>query len=130
MQGRRSWSVIGVECDPVAIECARDYVRDNGLDGRIELVCGTLEDIECQGRPLVNLVLANIDRQTLVLLAEGLAAYGLAGARLLLSGLLVDQQAEIVERFSHLGLALARRREQDGWVALELLRPESCEGGR
>ena len=114
-------AAIGVECDPVAIECARDYVRDNGLDDRIELVCGTLEDIGSQGRPHVNLVLANIDRQTLLLLAEGLAAYGRAGARLLLSGLLVDQQTEIVERFSRLGLALARRREQDGWVALELL---------
>ena len=122
-------TAIGVECDPVAIECARDYVRNNGLADRIELVSGTLEDIERQDQPPVNLVLANIDRQTILLLAEGLAAYGRAGARLLLSGLLVDQQSEIVERFSQLGLALAQRREQDGWVALELLRPESCEGG-
>lgn len=119
---------LGVECDSVAIECAREYAENNGFGQNLELVCGTLEDVTRSGRPQIDLVLANLDRQTLLQLAEELAIYGCAGARVLLSGLLVDQQAEIVERFSRLGLALSRRREQDGWVALELLRPESCEG--
>lgn len=119
---------IGVECDPVAVECAREYVRGNGLEDRIELVCGTLDDVAQRGRPDVHLVLANIDRQTLLLLADGLAGYADAGAKLLLSGILVDQQTEVMERFSNLGLACSNRREQDGWVALELIKPESCEG--
>lgn len=119
---------IGVECDPVAVECAREYVRGNGLEDRIELVCGTLDDVAQRGRPDVHLVLANIDRQTLLLLADGLAGYADAGAKLLLSGILVDQQNEVMERFSNLGLACSNRREQDGWVALELIKPESCEG--
>lgn len=119
---------IGVECDPVAVECAREYVLLNGLGDRIELVCGTLTDIEQHGRPPAELVLANIDQRTLLLLAEELAAYGQAGATVLLSGILVDQEHEIVERFSNLGLACMKRREQEGWVALELIKPESCEG--
>ena len=119
---------IGVECDPVAVECAWEYVRGNGLEDRIELACGTLDDVAQRGRPDVHLVLANIDRQTLLLLADGLAGYADAGAKLLLSGILVDQRTEVMERFSNLGLACSNRREQDGWVALELIKPESCEG--
>jgi len=50
------------------------------------------------------------------------------GARLLLSGILLDQEQEIVEAFSKVGAMLSQRREQDGWVGLELLMVESCEG--
>jgi len=121
-------SAIGVECDPVAVECAQEYVAQNALSDSIELLCGTLDDLAQRGRPRVDLLLANIDRQTLLLLADELAVYGAAGVRLLLSGILVDQQGEIMERFSALGLACVTRREQEGWAALELFKPESCEG--
>jgi ribosomal protein L11 methyltransferase len=121
-------SAIGVECDPVAMECARDYVGDNQIGDRVELLCGTLEDLTQRGRPPVDLVLANIDRQTLLQLADELASYGRAGAKILLSGILLDQTAEIIERFSAAGLACVERREQDGWVALALVQPEPCEG--
>jgi ribosomal protein L11 methylase PrmA len=44
------------------------------------------------------------------------------------SGILLDQEQEIVEAFSKVGAMLSQRREQDGWVGLELLMVESCEG--
>ena len=50
------------------------------------------------------------------------------GARLLLSGILLDQEQEIVEAFSKVGAMLSQRREQDGWVGLELLTVEFREG--
>lgn len=119
-------SAIEVECDSVAVECARDYARENKFGAELEIVCGTVSDLPGRIRP--DVVLANLDRQTLLALADDLAAYGAEGARLLCSGLLVDQEAEIVARYSSLGLYPANRREQDGWVALELVRSESCEG--
>lgn len=119
-------SAIGVECDPVAVECARDYASRNGFGRELELLCGTLSDLTGSIRP--DLVLANLDRQTLLALADDLAAYGLAGSRLLFSGVLVDQVDEVMARYAGFGLYLADRREQDGWVGLELARPESCEG--
>lgn len=120
-------SAVGVECDPVAVDCARDYASENGFGQELELVCGTLRDVEGRAKP--DLVLANLDRQTLLLLCDELADYVSHGARLLLSGVLLDQEAEVLEVFSKAGACLSRRREQDGWVALELLRAESCEGG-
>ena len=75
-----------------------------------------------------DLVLANLDRQTLMMLCDELARYASHGARLLLSGILLDQEQEIVEAFSKVGAMLSQRREQEGWVGLELLMVKSCEG--
>ena len=121
-------SALGVECDPVAVECAQDYAAENGLGDQLTFRCGTLNDIDRQGALRPDLILANLDRQTLLLLREKLGGYVSHGARLLLSGILLDQEQEIIEAFSHVGAMLSRRREQEGWVALELLMGESCEG--
>lgn len=119
-------SAIGVENDPVAVECAREYSHDNRFGPELELVCGTLETLGAGLR--VDLVLANLDRQTLLSVVEELAPYGLAGARLLFSGLLVDQEEEVLARYASRGLYRTARRERDGWVALELQAGEGCEG--
>lgn len=74
-----------------------------------------------------DLVLANLDYRTLLLLFDALAQYVSHGARLLLSGILLDQEQEIVEVFAKVGATMFQRREQEGWAALELLMAESCE---
>jgi len=121
-------SALGVECDPVAVDCARDYARENGFENNLEFRCGTLEEVDRQAVLRPDLVVANLDRQTLLLLCDELARYVSHGARLLLSGILLEQEREIVEAFSKVGAMLFQRREQEGWVALELLVAESCEG--
>ena len=121
-------SALGVDCDPVAVDCARAYATENGFGNHLEFRCGTLEEVDRQGSLRPDLVLGNLDRQTLLLLSDELAQYVRHGARLLLSGILLDQEHEIVEAFSKVGAHVFQRREQDGWVALELLMAESCEG--
>lgn len=121
-------SALGVECDPVAVDCARGYVKENGFGNNLEFRCGTLEKVDRQVELRPDLVLANLDGETLLLLCDQLAQYASYGARLLLSGILLDQEQEIVEAFSKVDVMLVQRREQDGWVALELLMGESCEG--
>ena len=121
-------SALGVEYDPVAVDCARDYATENGFRDSLEFRCGTLEEVDRQGALRPDLVLANLDCQTLLLLDDDLAQYVSHGARLLLSAILLEQKQEIVETFSKLGGMLFQRREQEGWVALELLMAGSCEG--
>ncbi len=120
---------IGVEIDAIAVDCAKEYVEQNGLADRIDLVCGTLTDVPQERTMSTNLVLANLDRQTILNLAEELAHYACSGARLILSGVLVEQEDEIVDGFSDLGLVCVERREAEGWVALTIMKLESCEGG-
>jgi ribosomal protein L11 methyltransferase len=119
---------IGVEIDSVAVDCAREYVALNGLNDQIDIIAGTLADLP-QGRgTTADLVLANLDRQTVLNLADDLACSALRGASLMVSGILIEQQTEIVDRLSGLGLVCLERREDEGWVAVKFLRPESCEG--
>ena len=121
-------SAIGVEIDSVAVDCATEYVELNGLADRIEVLCGTLADLPQGRRTTADLVLANLDRQTVLNLADDLACSALRGASILISGILVEQQPEIMDRLSGLGLVCLERREDEGWVAMKFLRPESCEG--
>ena len=121
-------SASGVEIDPVAVDCAREYIVQNGLTGRIDILCGMLADLPEERRQAADLVLANLDRQTVLDLADDLARCTLRGARILVSGILVEQESEIVERFSSLGLACIGRREEEGWVAMKFIKPESCDG--
>ncbi len=121
-------SALGVEIDPVAVDCAREYVELNQLGDRIEIVYGTLADLPPERTINTQLVLANLDRQTVLNLADELADLAKKGARLMVSGILVEQEGEIVSCLSGLGLMCSKRCEEEGWVALELFRPESCDG--
>ncbi len=112
---------LGIDNDPVAIECAQEYAGANRFGMELSLECGTLGD----ERPF-DLVLANLDRQTLLHLADRLAAC--TGNRLLVSGLLADQRQEIVEAFARAQLYPGQQRERDGWLAMEFVPVQSCEG--
>lgn len=113
---------VGIDNDPVAVECAQEYAKANRFGEELLLQCGSL-----QAEDMFDLVLANLDRQTLIRLAEPLAAC--TGGRLLLSGVLKDQREEIVDVFSRAALYPGQQREREGWLAMEFRRAQSCEGG-
>ena len=112
---------VGLDNDPSAIECAREYAVENRFGAELSFTCGTLA-----AAPTHDVVLANLDRRTLLELAQPLAAS--AGRTLLVSGVLVDQRDEIVAAFARFGLYPGRERAREGWLAIEFTRVESCEG--
>ncbi|HEY7128270.1 MAG TPA: 50S ribosomal protein L11 methyltransferase [Nitrospira sp.] len=112
----------GIDNDPDAIECARGYAAANGFGPELALRCGTLT----AGLDSFEMVLANLDRRTLLDLAEPLAAS--TGRTLLVSGILADQRAEVVAAFAHVSLYPGRQREREGWLAMEFHQAQSCEG--
>jgi len=107
--------------DPVAIDCAKEYARGNRFGAELALECATLD-----GDVAFDLVVANLDRQTLLQLAERLAAS--TGRRILVSGILLDQRREIVKAFANVNLYPRQQRERDGWLAMEFIPAQSCEG--
>jgi ribosomal protein L11 methyltransferase len=111
-----------IDHDPVAIECAQEYARANRFGDELSLRCGSLNREQA-----FDVVLANLDRQTLLQLAERLA--DCTGTRLLVSGLLPDQQEEIMAAFGAVSLYPREWRERDGWLAIEFTPAPSCEGG-
>lgn len=120
---------VGIDFDPVAIECARDYARVNGCDERLTLAVEQAQEGGHHESIEPTLVLANLDRQTLLETAGTLCRYAAGGARLLLSGLLSEQRAEIEGVYASRGVYVKAARERAGWLALEAVGMESCEGG-
>ncbi|MCP9462219.1 MAG: 50S ribosomal protein L11 methyltransferase, partial [Nitrospira sp.] len=115
---------VGIDHDPVAIDCAREAACVNGFGSELVLQCGEMRDLDPSQS--FQLVAANLDQRTLIDLAEELARRSLN--RLLVSGLLSDQGAEVAEVFGRAGLYLGGKREADGWLAMAFVRVQSCEG--
>ena len=67
-------SAVGIETDPVAVDCARGYVMQNELKDRIDLVADTLADLPQERGRAADLVLTNLDRQTILELAGDLVS--------------------------------------------------------
>ncbi len=121
-------SAIGIDHDPVAIECARGYARQNGFGAECALHVGDLDWLGEQDLLTVDLILANLDRRTLLESAKPLSGWLNRGARLLMSGLLAADQGEIAAAYADVGAAVREVRERDGWLAMEVLKVDSCEG--
>ncbi len=122
-------AAVGVDFDPVAIDCAREYAQVNRFDKRLTLSVGNARGEQPHDSFAPTVVLANLDRQTLLDAGETLCRYAADGARLLLSGLLLEQRAEIESAYASRGVYVKAARMREGWLALEAVGMESCEGG-
>ena len=119
---------VGIDSDPVAIECAQRYARDNHFGAELILQTGDLSEQKAVLIPAPDLVLANFDQTTLLLCRDQLALYIQQGARLLVSGVLAEQRQELVQAFGCAGMYCTEERERAGWVALEFQGAQDCEG--
>ncbi len=113
-------SAVAIDHDPVAITCAREYAAINGFGPELALQTATLERAAAlQAKPF-DLVLANLDRRTLLESGGLFISHLQRGARLLLSGLLEEDQVEIASMVKDGGGLVSRVTEQEGWVALDV----------
>lgn len=107
--------VLGIDADPAAVEAARRNATRNAASACIFTTesVGELEQA-------FDLVVANLDRNTLVQLAPRLSARASRAGRLLLTGLLRDQSAEVRDRFCELGWTEVDEFVEDDWVLIDL----------
>jgi ribosomal protein L11 methyltransferase len=123
-------SATAIDHDQVAIDCAQGYAQQNGFGRELDLRAVPLEALATfEGNRTFTLITANLDRGTLLANAPLLATHLERGARLLLSGLLKEDRADIAAAYGLVGGSVRDCREREGWVALEILGPESCDGG-
>ncbi|AAR33779.1 50S ribosomal protein L11 methyltransferase [Geobacter sulfurreducens] len=104
--------VIGTDIDPDAVIVAGENCALNGVE--VELVTTPLALIP--GR--FDVVLANILAEDLVRMAGDLAAKVAAGGHLILSGILTEREAFVVEGFGRSGLALVAVSREGEWSCL------------
>jgi len=113
-------SALGIDNDPVAIECAREYARVNGFGAELEFRVGSFKDCAEGG---FDIIVANIDGKTLPALCPELARLLRQGAhvkgRICLSGLQEYDLDEITAALSRAGFTVKIKTSRDEWLALE-----------
>jgi ribosomal protein L11 methyltransferase len=115
--------VLGIDIDEAAVASARENVRRNGVQEAVTIEAGSLVDLLAgvvPGRGTFHLVLANLIAHTLhSLLDSGLASTVAPGGRLILSGILAEQEAALIEHSLRLGLELEAQARSSDWTALQ-----------
>lgn len=108
--------VVGIDNDPQAIEASRDNAERNGVAGSIAL---HLPDADAaDSGEAADVLVANILAGPLAELAPVFAARVRAGGALALSGILVGQQEELLERYAEWFEDLSVSIRED-WVRID-----------
>ena len=108
---------LGIDNDPEAIECALEYAAANDFGAELELRVAAPEDL---GSERFDLVLANLDRNTLLRYLAGFRKHVNAGGMMLISGLQSGDYQDIFGAAAESGWRIHGRREREEWIALEL----------
>lgn len=114
--------LLGTDIDPNAVVAAQENEALNrDVIGGATCAWATTPIEQVPGD--WDLVLANILTPTLILLAAAIAARVRAGGgRLMLSGILVEHEAEILEAFVPQGLTHLGSERRNGWIRIDLER--------
>jgi len=106
--------VNGVDVDPQAIDAARLNAAANRVAANFTLA--DVQDALAAGT--FDVVIANILANPLVLLAPVLAARTRAGGRIVLSGILAAQQADVAAAYEPWFIMNLWKSGEEGWIAL------------
>ena len=123
---RRLWPQahgLAVDLDGEAVACTRENLERNQVQG-IDLLEGTLADLPGRPAPAAapfDLIMANIQRDVLEVLAPSFRPLLAAGGALVLSGLLTSDADPVRQRFEQTGLRFESRQDEGEWASLLLL---------
>ncbi|SNT34299.1 50S ribosomal protein L11 methyltransferase [Tropicimonas sediminicola] len=121
MAAARVWpgTMLASDIDPVAVEVAEANAKANGLSDRLQCIEATGLDhpVLAEAAPF-GLIFANILKAPLIALAPGIAGALRPGGYAILSGLLNEQAAEVVEAYVAEGMIVHEAEEIGDWTTL------------
>jgi ribosomal protein L11 methyltransferase len=103
-----------IDIDPDAVAVTLENAAENGVSARVVADCSPVEAV----RECYPLVLANIQASVLIPLAAPLSARVAPGGLLMLSGILVGQEGDVLAAYP--GFALEASPTEGEWIALIL----------
>jgi ribosomal protein L11 methyltransferase len=118
---------VAVEPDREAAAVLARNLRRNRVGGRVEVVPGTLARIPSGW---FDRVVANILAGTLIELMPEIATLLRPGGCGVLSGIRTEEAESVADAAAARGLRAAGEAARDGWVALEVVKPEASSGRR
>lgn len=112
---RRLWAT---DIDPIALTEAQTNSEENGVADSIQLSDLTVEQLP---HPFA-LIVANLFSTTLVTLAPTLSSVVIPHGHLILSGIQLDQESEVLAAYQPLAWRLITRFPKEEWVTLVMQR--------
>jgi len=127
MAAAKAWPeaepVVAGDIDPVAVETARANLEANGLERRVACIEATgLDAPEFKGAAPFDLILANILKGPLIALAPDMAEAAAPRGRVILSGILREQAADVVSEYARFGINEVSREDIGEWSTLLLMK--------
>lgn len=116
-------SVEAFEIDPIAADVGRANCEANDVAGRVAITSSAFAGAAAAA---ADLAIANVSARTDIELAEQLAASVTEGGRLIVSGFLTSDRAEVLAAYQAPGLELVNEREENEWMLLEFARPSGA----
>ena len=108
--------VLAVEIDPISVEVARENIKRNKLEGKIQLLKAGAETDKRLSEKNFDLIIANLFYQELFRLRDYLFEHLNPDGYLVVSGILPDQE-DIFPFYEKLALKLLEKRKKQGWLA-------------
>jgi len=112
--------VKAIDIDPVAVDTARQNVRQNGVESRVSVEQRDLAEFST---PEADLVTANLTGPVLCQLIERLISLTRPGGRMILSGIGLEQWPQLHTVMAEKGLVVETTDRDEDWVAVQARRP-------
>ncbi len=111
--------ILGIDIDPIATKVALENLAENGMAGRIEIQTGVLAG---DHGTRYDVVVANINRDANLGLAETFGNVVEPSGTLLLSGILAEDASKVRAAMESNGFALSQMRHERDWCLLGFTR--------
>lgn len=105
-----------IDVDPVAIECARENLRNNRI-ANIHFETATLDTFQ-RRKPKYDYILANIHKSVILEIRSQVSQLLAPGGFLIISGILIKQQAEVIQKIEASGFQQQAVLNEDEWAGI------------
>lgn len=112
------YRVLALDTDPVAVRVAQENVERNGVAETVIVQQGSIESLQRTARHF-DLAMANLTAKIILsMVPNGLQNAVWPGSKMVFSGIIEEQSAEVIEALEGIGLEVLGQRQIDDWVML------------
>jgi ribosomal protein L11 methyltransferase len=108
-------SAVAVDNDEWCFENGNENCALNGVEEKIKIVLGEIKDIH---ESEFDLIMANIQKNILILIAGEIKLKMNKKGMVILSGLLMNDEEDIVQIYKKFGFELVEKKQMDEWISL------------
>lgn len=110
-------SAIAVDNDEWCFENGTENCQLNNVEDKIKVILGEINNVE---EKRFNLITANIQKNILLQIANGIKNHVQKDGIVILSGLLIYDEEEIIRTYGKIGFELLEKNQMDEWIAFAL----------